>query len=21
ALPPGTRFTPVHKHGPDCNHG
>ena len=17
----GTRFTPVHTHGPDCNHG
>ncbi|MDH4558939.1 zinc ABC transporter ATP-binding protein ZnuC [Pseudomonas sp. BN417] len=20
-FPGGTRFTPVHKHGPDCNHG
>ncbi|MGA4633419.1 zinc ABC transporter ATP-binding protein ZnuC [Pseudomonas solani] len=20
-FPEGTRFTPVHKHGPDCNHG
>ncbi|MFE1812317.1 zinc ABC transporter ATP-binding protein ZnuC [Metapseudomonas otitidis] len=20
-FPTGTRFTPVHKHGPDCNHG
>ncbi|MBT8767401.1 zinc ABC transporter ATP-binding protein ZnuC [Metapseudomonas boanensis] len=21
SFPSGTRFTPVHKHGPDCNHG
>jgi len=21
AFPAGTRFTPVHQHGPDCNHG
>ncbi|KAF1070117.1 MAG: Zinc import ATP-binding protein ZnuC [Pseudomonas citronellolis] len=21
AFPAGTRFTPVHTHGPDCNHG
>ncbi|MCY1340053.1 Zinc import ATP-binding protein ZnuC [compost metagenome] len=21
SFPPGTRFTPVHQHGPDCNHG
>ncbi|MCY1454976.1 Zinc import ATP-binding protein ZnuC [compost metagenome] len=20
-FPAGTRFTPVHQHGPDCNHG